>query len=134
MIETATNTRPRAARQPIWLLGALLCAAAAALVAATLLLGVSNGYALTYLVFIGSEPVAALVGGLIIARQPRNPVGWLIAAHACCFIGGEFFRQYAIYGAQTAPGALPLARALVWPAYWLWGPGIACGFALLPFF
>jgi signal transduction histidine kinase len=134
MIETTANTQPRAARQPIWLLGALLFLVAGALVAATLLLGVRNGYALTYLTFIASEPVGALVGGLIIARQPRNPVGWLIVGHAFCFTGGEFFRQYAIYGAQTAPGALPFARALVWPAYWLWGPGIACGFALLPFF
>ncbi|MBC8074687.1 MAG: hypothetical protein H7Y32_01315, partial [Chloroflexales bacterium] len=134
MSETTVDARPRAAQQPIWLLGALLGVAAAALVGAALLLGTWNGFALTYLIFIASEPIAALVGGLIIARQPRNPVGWLIVTHAFCFIGGEFCRQYAIYGAQTAPGALPFARAVVWPAYWLWGPGIACGFALLPFF
>jgi signal transduction histidine kinase len=121
-------------RQPAWLLGALLCALAAGLVMATIVLGARNDFSLLYLAFIISEPVGALVGGLIIARQPRNPVGWLIVGHAFSFILGEFSRQYGIYGVLTAPGALPFAHALAWPVYWIWGPGIAFGFALLPFF
>jgi signal transduction histidine kinase len=103
-------------------------------VAATLLLGARNDFSLISLMFILNEPLGALVGGLIIARQPRNPVGWLIVVHAFSFIIGEFCRQYALYGVLTAPGALPFAHALAWPAYWAWGPGIFCGFALLPFF
>ena len=100
------------AQQPIWLLGALLCALSSTLVAAALVLGLRNDYGLTYLVFIVNEPLGVFVGGLIIARQPRNPVGWLIVSHAFCFIGGEFCRQYAIYGVVTAPGSLPFARAV----------------------
>jgi signal transduction histidine kinase len=122
------------ARQPIWVLGVLLGTVAASLVAATFLLGTRNDYSLTYLSFVLSEPLGALVGGLIIARQPRNPVGWLIVVHAFSFITGEFCRQYALYGVVTAPGALPFAHALAWPAYWVWGPGIFCGFAMMPFF
>ena len=93
-----------------------------------------NGHPLGELLFLLSEPLAILVGGLIVARQPRNPVGWLIIGHALCFTLGELCRQYALYGGVTAPGALPFAAAAAWPAYWLWGPAIAMGFALLPLF
>lgn len=117
---------------PIWLLGALLGAGTAALVAAAIGLGLRNGYDFGWMLFIVSEPLAALVGGLVIARQPRNPVGWLIVGHALCFTLGELSRQYAVFGAVTSPGALPFARAAAWPATWLWGPGIMFGFALLP--
>jgi signal transduction histidine kinase len=128
---TQTRAEVRAGR-PIWLLGALLGAGVAALVAAAIALGLRNGYATGELLFIASEPLAAAVGGLVIARQPRNPVGWLIVGHALCFTLGELSRQYALFGVVTSPGALPFARAAAWPAYWLWGPGIVFGFALLP--
>lgn len=133
-VELETQPITMHARRPGWLLGVLLGGIAAALVAVTIVLGTRNGYSLLYLAFIISEPFGALVGGLIIARQPRNPVGWLIVVHAFCFIGGEWSRQYALYDAQTAPGSLPFAHAIAWFSYWLWGPGIACGLALMPFF
>lgn len=60
--------------------------------------------------FLVAEVTAALMGGLIAARRPRNLVGWLILGHAICFTVGEFTRQYALYGLVTEPGSLPLAR------------------------
>lgn len=82
--------QPRlSARQPIWLPGALLA------VAHSILVG------------------AAFVGGLNLARQPRNPVGWLVVGLALCFTLAEFCRQYALFGVLTQPGALPFARAPV---------------------
>jgi signal transduction histidine kinase len=120
------------ARRPIWLPGALLCTATAAAVMAAFALAALNGYGLSGLLFLLSEPLAMLVGGLIVAHQPRNPVGWLIIGHAACFTLGELSRQYALYGGVTAPGSLPLAVPVAWFAYWLWGPAIAMGFALLP--
>jgi len=131
-VELATTQAGARRGRPIWLLGALLGGGMVALVAITLGLGLRNGYDVAWMLFILSEPLAALVAGLVIARQPRNLVGWLILGHALCFVLGEFFRQYALFGVVTSPGALPFARALAWPAYWLWGPGIALGFALLP--
>jgi hypothetical protein len=95
-------------------------------------LGVLNGYSFGRTSFLIAEATAALVGGLISYRQPRNPVGWFILAHAFFFSLGEFGRQYAIYGVQTAPGSLPLARAAVSPAYWAWFPGILFMLVLLP--
>jgi signal transduction histidine kinase len=131
---TQPQARRSDARRPIWLPGALLCAADIALVAAAFRLAALNGYPFGGLLFLLSEPLAMLVGGLIVARQPRNPVGWLIIGHALCFTLGELCRQYALYGGVTAPGALPFAAAVAWPAYWLWGPAIAMGFALLPLY
>ncbi|MGH3145376.1 MAG: hypothetical protein ACRDTR_06190, partial [Rubrobacter sp.] len=71
---------------------------------------------------------------LISSRQPRNPVGWFVLGHAFCFTLGEFTRQYAIYGAQTDPGSLPFARAVIWPTYWVWYPGLVLLISLLPLY
>ena len=127
--------RPRSStRQPIWLPGALLAAVHALLVSAAFVLAGANGSASAVLLLFLAEPLAALVGGLILARPPRNPVGWLIVGHALCFTLAEFCRQYALFGVLTRPGSLPFAHALAWPAYWLWGPGLILGLALLPLY
>jgi hypothetical protein len=84
--------------------------------------------------FLVAEATAALVGGLIASRRPRNPVGWIVAGHAFCFSFGEFSRQYAIYGLQTDPGSLPFALAMASPSYWIWLPGIILMFAFLPLY
>lgn len=115
-------------------LGMLLFAIITALVVGTFILGVANSYSLSLLSFGVSQPLAALVGGLIIARQPRNLVGWCIVAHSFFFTMPEFARQYALYGGMTNPGALPFAREMAWFSYWMWGPGILFGFILLPLY
>ncbi|MDP9485527.1 MAG: sensor histidine kinase [Actinomycetota bacterium] len=119
----------RAASTIAW----LLCGSTLALVACAVVLASLNRYGedLTYLV---SPASAALVGGLIASRRPANPVGWFILGHALCFSLGEFSRQYAIYGFLTEPGSLPFARAAVWPAYWVWFPGLVLMFSLLPLY
>ncbi len=119
----------RAASTIAW----LLCASTLALVACAVVLASLNRYGedLTYL---GSPAAAALVGGLVASRRPTNPVGWFILGHALCFSLGEFSRQYAIYGFLTEPGSLPFARAAVWPAYWVWFPGLVLMFSLLPLY
>jgi hypothetical protein len=84
-----------------------------------------------FLIAVGS---AALVGALVASRQPRNPVGWFSLGHALCFALGEFGRQYAIYGTLTEPGVLPFARAMIWPTYWVWYPGLILMLCLLPLY
>jgi hypothetical protein len=84
--------------------------------------------------YLVAEATAALVGGLITSRRPRNPVGWIVAGHAVCFSLGEFTRQYAIYGLQTEPGSLPFTVAMASPPYWIWFPGIILMFSLLPLY
>ncbi|HZG67069.1 MAG TPA: hypothetical protein VEZ12_10020 [Herpetosiphonaceae bacterium] len=121
-------------RQPDSLPGALLAVAHLILLGAAFILAGANGFDRKDLLLFLAEPLAALVGGLILAHQPRNLVGWLIVGHALCFTLGEFCRQYALYGVLTRPGSLPFAHALAWPAYWLWGPGLTLGLALLPLY
>ena len=95
-----------------------LCGLTLSLIACAGALAALNDYDLGKLLFVFTEVSAALVGGLVASRQPRNPVGWIIIGHALCFTLGEFGRQYAIYGVQTNPGSLPLAGAMASLAYW----------------
>jgi hypothetical protein len=60
------------------------------------------------------------VGAVIVARRPRNPVGWL-----CCAVGlltgPAFFGQdYAWYVLVHQPGALPGGLAMAWLGQWPW--------------
>ncbi|HEX2181098.1 MAG TPA: hypothetical protein VHH10_02355 [Rubrobacteraceae bacterium] len=97
-------------------------------------LGVPVEYGLRDMLFLLTEASAALVGALIASRRPRNPVGWLVSAHALCFTLGEFGRQYAIFGLLTEPGSLPLARVMASPPYWVWYPGLMAMTTFLPLF
>ncbi len=99
-----------------------LCGLVMALIACAVVLAVPNRYGLWRVDFLIPVASAALVGTLVASRQPRNPVGWFVLGHAVCFSLGEFGRQYAIYGLLTEPGALPFARAMIWPTYWIWYP------------
>jgi hypothetical protein len=103
-------------------------------IACAVVLAVLNRYELWRVDFLLPVASAAFVGALIASRQPRNPVGWFVLAHAICFACGEFGRQYAIYGALTVPGSLPFARALIWPTYWIWYPGLVLMVSLLPLY
>ena len=104
------------------------------LIACAVVLAVPNHYALWRVDFLVPVASAALVGALIASRQPRNPVGWFVLGHALCFSLGEFGRQYAIYGVLTQHGSLPFARAMIWPTYWVWYPGLVLMISLLPLY
>ena len=56
-----------------------------------------------------------VVGGLIAARQPRNPIGWELCALGLCFTLQFSSDPYARYTLLTSPGSLPggVAVALV---------------------
>jgi hypothetical protein len=120
-------------RTAVWVAWSL-CGLTLVLIACAGALAALNDYNLGMLLFVFTEVSAALVGGLIASRQPRNPVGWLIIGHALCFTLGEFGRQYAIYGVLTEPGSLPLAGAMASPAYWVWFPGLMATTAFLPLY
>jgi hypothetical protein len=111
-----------------------VCGLTLVLIACAVMLAVLNRYSLWDLTFLIAQVSAALVGGLIASRQPRNPVGWFVAGHALCFALGEFTRQYAIYGLLTEPGSLPAAGAMISPPYWIWYPGIMLVFSFLPLY
>ena len=111
-----------------------LCASTLTLIFCAVVLSVLNRYTPTDLLFLVTEAMAALVGGLVASRRPHNPVGWFVAGHALCFSLGEFARQYAVYGLLTEPSTLPLAKVVTSTAYWVWYPGLILVFALLPLY
>ncbi|HZF58198.1 MAG TPA: hypothetical protein VEZ19_06970 [Rubrobacter sp.] len=116
-----------------WLAWAV-CTLVLVLIVCAVALSVPNRYGLWRVDFLIAVGSAALVGALVASRQPQNPVGWFSLGHALCFVLGEFGRQYAIYGTLTEPGALPFARAMIWPTYWVWYPGIFLMICLLPLY
>ena len=126
----AGGTAPSALARLAW--GA--CGLVLVLIACAVVLAMSSRYALWRVDFLVPVASAALVGALVASRQPRNPVGWFVLGHALCFSLGEFGRQYAIYGVLTEPGSLPFARAMIWPTYWVWYPGLILLVSLLPLY
>ena len=52
-------------------------------------------------------------GALIVARQPSQPIGWILCALAGTVALTFFANEYAIYGLITDPGAVP--GRLPWP-------------------
>jgi hypothetical protein len=57
-------------------------------------------------------------GALIVARQPSQPIGWILCALAGTSALTFFANEYAIYGLITHPGAVPGAAALAWFTTW----------------
>jgi hypothetical protein len=74
------------------------------------------------------------VGGLVVSRQPQNPLGWFFLAGAACFALQSFALQYALYGLRTDPGSLPAAKAMAWVQTWVWAPGVMLLLSFLPLY
>ncbi|HZG43324.1 MAG TPA: hypothetical protein VEY93_10210, partial [Longimicrobium sp.] len=77
---------------------------------------------------------SALMGGLVASRQPTNRVGWFLLISTTCFAVAFLAEEYVVYGQRTAPGLLPLARAMAWPPQWLWAPGATLHLLFLPLY
>ena len=52
------------------------------------------------------------IGGLIAARIPRNPIGWLLCLTGLALALSLFLEQYGLRGLATAPGSLPAVRQI----------------------
>src|SRR5512146_990838 len=92
----------------------LLLAAVCALLYA---LNRGNAFSLLSTLAFGLLPLS---GAVIIARQPRNPAGWLAAAIGTIFVGSDVLAQYSVYALITRPGSLPLGGVAIWIASWVW--------------
>jgi hypothetical protein len=77
---------------------------------------------------------SAIVGGVVAARRPANPVGWLFLGGALVSAVRALAGGYDVYGITTSPGAVPLAYAMAWlsSATYVVGPLIA--FVLIPLY
>jgi hypothetical protein len=68
--------------------------------------------------------IFACVGGLIAARRPQNPIGWLFLAIGFFLLFPLFGTDYALRALHTAPGSLPGAGLVSWGVTWTWFAGI----------
>src|SRR5258708_36939900 len=75
---------------------------------------------LTQIPFLGFP----VVGALIITRQPRNPVGWLLTAVGVSATVGNFVTEYAV-AALVLHRDLPAGQVAAWLSYWVWAPASA---------
>ena len=81
------------------------------------------------LVWTGTFATVPLVGGVIAARQPRNPYGWIWLAFGSAFIWMNLCQAYTTHALVVDPGSLPLARPMLLTGGLSW----LVGFAMLPF-
>ncbi len=64
-----------------------------------------------------------VVGALVVARRPENPIGWLFSAVGLLVATGWLAQEYAEYAYVTSPGSLP---AGIWPPGMEAGTGSLC--------
>jgi hypothetical protein len=124
-------------RAGLWVAWVILAVYWGCIIAGVLLRGGNDPtYSLWDQVFAGLVWGACpTVGAVIVARQPRNRIGWL-----CCvvglLIGPAFFAQaYAWYALAYRPGSLPGGLAMAWLGEWPWfvALGLVLTFLLLLF-
>lgn len=65
----------------------------------------------------------ATIGGLIGARHPRNPIGWIMCVSAIAFTVGGATGGYAEYSLDR--GMLPGFALAAWLSVWTWSVGAA---------
>jgi signal transduction histidine kinase len=66
----------------------------------------------TYVFAVVAVIVYAGIGGLIAARIPANPIGWLLCLTGLALTVSLFLEQYGLRGLATAPGSLPAVRQI----------------------
>jgi hypothetical protein len=89
----------------------------------------------TFVPFTAFVLTFSTVGVLIVARQPGNPIGWLLVG---CAVGDSLAgltNGYSSYGLVARPGEFPGVTLAAWASSWMFltGAGPATTFLLLLF-
>ena len=74
----------------------------------------------------------AVVGALIVGRQPRHPIGWLFIIVGLSYAAGLVAQDYAIHALVFDPGSLPAGEVAAWVSFWITMPGTAGLVLFLP--
>jgi hypothetical protein len=67
--------------------------------------------------------VFPVIGALIAARRPRNPIGWILLADGLLWNLSGMMDYYSDYGAAS-PGSLPFVVGMATINNWLWVPAV----------
>ena len=110
---TALVSRPGIRPLGWGLAGIILLVLAGALVLLPFNLGVMTPTRIgAYAFAVVAVVVYAGVGGIIAARVPGNPIGWLLCLLGLALAASLFLEQYGLRGLATAPGSLPAVRQI----------------------
>jgi hypothetical protein len=85
--------------------------------------------AAVFALVVGSFPTSGL---LVLRRQPRNHVGWLLLAVGSLWSVGGLGDAYATYGLVLEPGSLPLAAVGATVSNAIWAPALGVMSTFLP--
>ena len=75
-----------------------------------------------------------VVGGLVAARRPDHPVGWLMLLAGVVSAASQVTTQYADWGLVRHPGSLPGANVAAWASSFAWTPAITTTVLVLAYF
>ncbi|CAN5713518.1 hypothetical protein BH18ACT11_BH18ACT11_18360 [soil metagenome] len=67
--------------------------------------------------------VFPLVGALIAARRPHNPIGWILLVDGLLWMLSDLMDDYSLYGVAS-PGSVPFAVGAAGINNWLWVPAV----------
>jgi two-component system, NarL family, sensor kinase len=89
-----------------------------------LLLAVSHAWDVSQYYFEDAAVAVAfaLLGAVVAAHRPENPIGWLFLAIGLSGALGVVSNEYVKYTLVTAPGALPGGSVAAWLSGWTWWP------------
>jgi signal transduction histidine kinase len=73
-----------------------------------------------------------IVGAVVVARQPRNAVGWLLIAIGVFEGSSALAVTWATVALDVSPGALPAGVVAAWFGDWLWLPAYGVAVTFLP--
>ena len=85
-----------------------------------------------FLVFTAMAALLAVVGGLIVTRQPRNAVGWILWVAGMASFVSTLSSAYANFAVTPAGAALPGATLVAWLAPIAFFPSLVAIVILVP--
>ena len=143
-VDAFTATGRPASGRPAWLgdrgtglsIAVGVCGAVGVmtLAVAASMLAVRNGESGSLPTLGPSAVLSALLGAVLIALRPRNPVGWCFFVTSGAFTVGLVAAQYAIAGLVTDPGSLPGAEFALWLQTWVYQPALIPFSVLMPLY
>jgi signal transduction histidine kinase len=111
-------------RTATWLAWSMCLVAAAAIAGALAVDVVASSLDAFTILGIPAILAFSVVGALVAARRPDNPIGWILCAVGLSFALGSLSGEYATYTLITEPGSLPGGHLMAWLGTWIWPPGI----------
>lgn len=67
-----------------------------------------------------------MVGAVLLARHPRNPVGYLVTVMGLSVLTAAMMFEYSMMGYQAGPNSLPMAGVAGWLSLQLWSLTMPC--------